>query len=164
MHHDEELKLGQERYAALVPGCLNSELWVRRRTRFYSVTFRGLISAVLLWLFNKLCGQAKIAELLPPHSSFAVSSLFLLKFFRAFHHRVRESYSWGEIAEAYSMLDFSYRTSSFVPRPNVGLRTCPSSPTRYNKVFCVWLHHLVAAPQSSTGNNNPPLVMTPAGM
>lgn len=166
MHHDDQLKLGQERHALLAPGCLNSEPWVRRRVQFYTVAFRGLISAVLLWLFNMLCGQAKISELFPPHSAFAVSGLVLLKFFFwAFHHRGPESDSWGESVKAYSVLHFSSRTSRFVPRQNVGLRTCPSSPTRCHRVFCVWLHHLVAAPRSDTGNNYPPVVvMTPAGM
>lgn len=113
-----------------------------------------------------LCGQAKISELFPPHSAFAVSGLVLLKFFfRAFHHRGPESDSWGESVKAYSVLHFSSRTSRFVPRQNVGLRTCPSSPTRCHRVFCVWLHHLVVAPRSDTGNNYPPVVvMTPAGM
>lgn len=58
---------------------------------------------MLLWLLNMLCGQAKISELLPPHSAFAVSGLVLLKFFLwAFHHRVLESDSLGKSVKAYS--------------------------------------------------------------
>ena len=112
-----------------------------------------------------LCGQAKISELFPPHSAFAVSGLFLLKFFFwAFHHRVPGSDSWGESVKAYFILNFSSRTSKFIRRQNVGLRTCLSSPIRCRRVFSVWLHHLAVAPQSGSGNNYPPVVLTLAGM
>lgn len=112
-----------------------------------------------------LCGQEKISALFSPHSAFAVSGLVLLKFFFwVFHRRVPESDSWGESVKAYSILNSFSRTSRFFPRQNVGLRTCLSSPAQCRRVLRVWLHHLVAAPQSSSGNNySPVVVMTPAG-
>lgn len=89
----------------------------------YSLAFRGLISVVLLWLFNILCGQANISELLPPHSAFSVYGQFLLMYSWAFHHRALQSDSWGESIKAYYSLNFFSRTSRFILRQNIGLRT-----------------------------------------
>jgi len=165
MHHDDYLKLGQEHHALLAPGCLNSEPLVKRRVQFYSVAFRGLISAALLWIFNMLCAKGKISALFSPHSAFAVSNLVLLKFFFwVFHHGIRASDSWVESVKAYPILDSFSRTSRFFPPQNVGPRTCLSSPAWYCSVFHVWLHCLAAAPQGGSGNNyHPVVVMTPSG-
>lgn len=161
MNCDDDLRLGQESHALLALGCPNFEPWVKWKLQFYIFAFRGLISAALLWLFNMLCGQGQISALFSPHSALfsphstsAVSGLILLKFFLwVFHHRVPGSDSWGESIKAYYILNSFSRTSMFFPRQNVGLRTCPSSLTRCQRVFHVCLHHLISAPQSSSGNN-----------